>query len=95
MCKAVSVKPEVQWRLLKLGEARSLDHLRKAAVRMQKQLKREAVGATTIVPFWWGHPDKPFGVHYLPQISRGAGSGTGGCNVCLVGVWTCFGPIPL
>lgn len=87
-CGKLSVKPE-------FGEARSMDHWRKAARREQNQPEEEAVGATIMSSTVEAEPPKPFGVHNLPEVTRDAGSVTVGFNVCSAGFWSCFGPMPL
>lgn len=40
MCEVVSVKPKLQWKPQKIGEARNMDHIRKYVSRDQNQPKR-------------------------------------------------------
>lgn len=82
MCESVSVDLIVQWRPQKLVEAPNVDHLNNTAGRDQTQPKRGAMGAT--IPGGAMAVELPylFGVHHLPQISKGAGNGTGKFNVC-------------
>lgn len=86
------VKPKVQWRTQKVGEARNVDPGKKAAKSEHSQPKTELLRVTTTSSAAGTELLKPFGLDILSQVVLRAGHGTTGFNICPAGFLCCLFP---